>query len=110
MLDKSKFSNSEYYNIVSQADIVNIIQNISFLPDEVSKRLTFDNKYEERLKNDMYEHKIQFEKQFGVPWEFSNQNNIDRYILFKERVLIGQNLSKDTFKFKSYDSEYKHND
>ena len=57
----------------------------------------------------MYLYKIQFEKTFGVPWEFSNNNNIERYILFKERASI-YSPTKNEMMNKSYESEHEKND
>lgn len=60
-----------------------ILLNLSAIPDEVAQKFDFQAGFQKVFLKQMKEFRKKFEKKYGIRWEFSNNNSIDRYVTFK---------------------------
>jgi hypothetical protein len=85
-------------NNTDQSDIVMVLLCLSYIPDEVAQKFTFDHQFRETFLKNMKEFRKTFEKRYGIKWEFSNDQSIDRYITFKRsRQKLMMNLDNSDF-------------
>ena len=66
-----------------QSDIVMILLYLSAIPDEVAQKFDFQLGFQKGFMKNMKEFRKKFERKYGIRWEFSNNNSIDRYLTFK---------------------------
>lgn len=65
-----------------QSDMVVLLLNISYVPDEVARKINFKPGWSREFKKDMDEYKRNFYQKFERNWEFQNSRLEDDYIDF----------------------------
>jgi len=68
-----------------QSDLVMILLNLSYIPDEVIQSIDFTKAgWSQRFKNGMDEYKAAFQRRTGEKWAYQDREVEDRYMKFKE--------------------------
>lgn len=66
-----------------QSDVVALLLNLCCVPDEVAQKFElnyFDSFFNEDILGHMQTYKNNFSERRGVPWSFSNAENIESYV------------------------------
>ena len=56
--------------IYEQSDMLMILLNLSYIPDEVIQKINFTPGWQKEFKKNMNEYKIKFEQEHNTKWEF----------------------------------------
>jgi len=63
--------------------LVILLLNLSAIPDDVVRGLHFGPGFVEDFKESFNAYKIKFERKYAEKWELTNDQLIERYLLFK---------------------------
>lgn len=63
----------------AQSDMIMILMNLSYIPDDVAKKINFAPGWRTEFKKNMEEYKQAFKNKTGREWEFQNKALEDDY-------------------------------
>jgi len=90
-----------------QSDMVMVLLNISYIPDEVAHKMNFHAGWQIEFKKNMLEFKDKFYRSTGRVWEFQNKRLEDDYIDF---INAQEHQDPDVIKEKTaeaFDTKFK---
>lgn len=83
-----------------QADMVMILLNLAYIPDEVVHKINFRPGWSREFKRNMDEYKAKFARETGRKWEFQNKRLEDDYM---DYVHAAEENDTDAIKEKTVD-------